>query len=313
MNGLIGKSPEIRAVDVLIERIALTTSHVLITGEPGTGKERVARAIHAASARHDRPFVTMDCHTAAGALLERHLFGGGVRPDPGLFSLAEGGTLLLDHVTALPLGSQEKLGRTIEDGQVWPVGGTAPIVVDVRIMMATSADLRREVRHGRFSERLFYRIDAARVEVSPLRRRPADIPLLAEHFVREINATLATSCRGLAADALAVLARHRWPGNVRELRDVVERAVVGMERGHTLISETDVVSALRGHAVSALRGVARPAGGDAAGEGATLRQARRSFARQYIRDVLAEVANDEHEAARRLGVSVSVLRRTLDD
>ena len=300
----MGGSPEILALHVLIERIARATSHVLITGEPGTGKGHVARAIHAASARHDRPFVTLDGRTAAEVLLERHLFGGAVQPDPGLFLLAEGGTLFLDTITALPLGLQEKLGRAIEDGQVWPVGGTVPVAVNVRILAATTADLRREVLRGRFSERLLYRIDVASVVVPPLRERPADIPLLAEHFVREINATHETPCRGFSPDALAVLARHPWPGNVPELRDLVERAILRMERGHTLISETDVISALRG--------VPRPAGGDAAAEPATLRQACRSFARQYVRDVLAAAGNDEQAAALRLGIRVSVLRRALD-
>jgi transcriptional regulator with PAS, ATPase and Fis domain len=228
----IGESPEFRQLCHLIERVALSDATVLITGETGAGKERVAKLIHARSARRLRPFVLVDCGALQETLLETELFGhergaftGAERAKPGLFEVAEGGTIFLDEIGEISPATQVKLLRVLDTSVFRHVGGTREIHVDVRVLAATNRDLRAMVRQGCFREDLFYRISTLTVEVPPLRNRGDDIELLAKHFVGTSNQRFGSS-KWVSAAALRSLRGHSWPGNVRELLHAVEAAMV---------------------------------------------------------------------------------------
>jgi DNA-binding NtrC family response regulator len=206
---------------------------VLIRGETGTGKEVIARLIHGASGRRTGPFVAVNMAAIPDGLAEVVLFGhaagafGGVQGARiGRVVAADGGTLFLDEIGEMPKRLQAKLLRALQDGEVTPVGGGSPIPVDVRVVAATHIDLDERVADGRFRGDLYYRLDVVPIEIPPLRARREDIPALAEHFRREVNAREGRSVPGFALDVMQRLARYDWPGNVRELENLVERAVV---------------------------------------------------------------------------------------
>ncbi len=230
-DGIIGKSAAMRAVYQLVDKVAPTRTTVLITGESGTGKELVARAIHAQS-RKTGPFVPVNCGAIPANLIESELFGHlkGAFTDakeakPGVFGAANGGTLFLDEIGELPLTSQVSLLRAIQEKRVRPVGATKDVEVDVRIIAATNRDLAADVKAGRFREDLFYRLDVVRIHVPPLRARPEDVPLLAQHFIVRTCAQLGRSPMRLTAEARQRLDAYAFPGNVRELENLIERAV----------------------------------------------------------------------------------------
>jgi two-component system response regulator AtoC len=232
-GGMTARSPGMRAVFDLIQRVAAYKTTVLITGESGTGKEMVARAIHAAGSRKDKPLVSVNCAALPEHLLESELFGhvrgaftDAVRDHRGLFDEADGGTLFLDEIGDMPASLQVKLLRVLQDEEVRPVGATAARKVDVRVLAATAKDLSQEVEAGRFREDLFYRINVLCVNIAPLRERPEDIPLLVSHFVEKFNKRLKLSVEGLSPSAMAACLAYRWPGNVRELENAIERAMV---------------------------------------------------------------------------------------
>jgi DNA-binding NtrC family response regulator len=301
---LVGESAVMVAVREHIARCAVTPSNVLITGESGVGKELTAEAIHAASGRCHGPFVAVNCGAIPETLIESQLFGhvrgaftSALQANPGLFAAANHGTLFLDEIGELPFVLQVKLLRVIEDRQVWPVGATRPVPVDVRIVASTNRDLAREVEAGRFREDLFYRLNVVQITLPPLRERRGDIPLLAEHLLQRLNAKLGTTFLDVEAGALRVLARQSWKGNVRELENVLERAMV-LGDGPQLTLQ-DLAPAL-GAAVAppSVHG---------------LREALRQFERQYVRDVLAQAGFDKREAARILEISLASLYRKLSD
>jgi DNA-binding NtrC family response regulator len=218
----------------LVDKVAPTAATVLILGETGSGKEVVARRIHALSARAARPFVTVECAALQEDLLQSEIFGhergaytGAVRAKAGLFEVADGGTLFLDEIGEVNLSTQVKLLRALETSTFRHVGGTDEIHVDVRVIAATNRDLGKLVGDGRFREDLLYRLDAFRLEVPPLRERRADIGLLFDHFLRKLDRT--PGGRALTAEARTALERHDWPGNVRELRHAVEHALIVCE------------------------------------------------------------------------------------
>ncbi len=232
---LTGDSTAARGVMSLIEKVAPTNSTVLIRGESGAGKEVVARAIHRLSARHDRPFVVLDCAATESNLALSELFGhergaytGATGRKHGLFELADSGTILVDEIGDAPLALQTSLLRVIETGAFYRVGGERPVHVDVRVFAATHRDLPELVREGRFREDLFYRLDVFTIEVPPLRERTGDIPALAEHFLKRLCPRRAPT---VAAQAMSALMSYHWPGNVRELRNVIERAVILAQDG----------------------------------------------------------------------------------
>jgi transcriptional regulator with GAF, ATPase, and Fis domain len=238
-NGdLIGDSPALRKVLQQIELVAPTDATVLITGESGSGKELVARAIHDRSPRRDRPMVNVNCGAIPEALFESEFFGpvrgaftGAMRDKPGRFELADGGTLFLDEIGEVPLPMQAKLLRVLQEQEVERVGATQPRKVNVRIIAATNRDLRAEVEAGRFRQDLFYRLSVFPIENPPLRERREDIPRLAEHFVRTAAQRLHRRPPKFTVAAARQLAAHDWPGNVRELQNTVERAVILAQSG----------------------------------------------------------------------------------
>lgn len=230
---LIGRNPRMQRVYNLIRTVAPATSTVLITGESGTGKERVASAIHRRSPRRAAPFIRVNCSAFAEGVLESELFGhehgaftGAVRSRPGVFRRADGGTLFLDEIGDLPLATQVKLLRVIQEREVQPVGSDTPVPVDVRLVAATNHDLAAEAKAGNFREDLYFRLNVIPVHLPALRERPDDIPVLAEHFLAKFAAGCMKKVNGFTDKALAGMERYGWPGNVRELENAVERAVV---------------------------------------------------------------------------------------
>lgn len=231
--GIIGQSTAIAEVYSVIDRVADSPTTVLVTGESGTGKELVARALHDSSSRRERPFIKVNCAAIPRELIESEFFGhergaftGAVASKPGRFELASGGTLFLDEIGSIPLETQVKLLRALQEGEFERVGGIRTLKVDVRLVAATNADLKRQTEEGHFREDLFYRLNVVTVRLPALRERVGDIPLLVDHFVMKYNQRLGKSLLGLSAEALAILTAYTWPGNVRELENVLERAVL---------------------------------------------------------------------------------------
>jgi len=231
--GIIGRSPRMKQVFDLIIQAAPSRSTILITGESGTGKELVARAIHSNSARADRAFVTVNSGNLPSDLLESTLFGhvkgaftGAVYPKKGLCDLADKGSIFFDEIGNIPLETQAKLLRVMQEREFMRLGGLETIKVDVRIVAATNCDLREMVEDGRFREDLFYRLHVINIFLPPLRERKDDIPLLAQHFLAKYSEENQKPGIELTADALDLMTDYDWPGNVRELENVIERAVV---------------------------------------------------------------------------------------
>ncbi|HET7631509.1 MAG TPA: sigma-54 dependent transcriptional regulator [Gemmatimonadaceae bacterium] len=230
---IVGTSRAIREVIETIAKVAATPARVLITGENGTGKELVARAIHRQSPRGARPFVEVNCAAIPAELIESELFGhlkgsftGAVADRAGKFEQADGGTLFLDEIGDMSLAAQAKVLRVLEDGAVTRLGGARPVSVDVRVLAATNKNLEQEIAEGRFREDLFYRLHVVPIRVPPLRDRREDIPLLVKHFVATLTAREGVLPREFSADAVARLAELDWPGNVRELHNTIERLLI---------------------------------------------------------------------------------------
>ena len=232
-TGLFGEAEAIREVLVKVEQIAPVSSTVLIEGESGTGKELVARAIHRLSPRRNRPFIAVNVGALPETLLESELFGhekgaftGAAERRIGRFELADTGTLFLDEIGELPLGTQVKLLRVLEDREVTRVGGTQPMTVNVRVIAATNRRLRDAVEDGSFRADLYYRLNVLSMYLPPLRERPEDVPLLVRRFIAEFSAQHDRPFHGISSEAMQILIEYPWPGNVRELRNLVESMVV---------------------------------------------------------------------------------------
>jgi len=230
---MVGSSPALNEVRQLIAKVGPTSARVLITGENGTGKELVARALHESSPRRDRPFVEVNCAAIPSELIESELFGhmkgsftGAVADRAGKFEQADGGTLFLDEVGDMSLAAQAKLLRVLQEGVVTRIGGSKSIQVDVRVLAATNKDLDEEIEQGRFREDLLYRLNVVPIEVPSLRERQEDIPELVTHFVQQLSAGGGVAAKRFSADAIRKLQGRSWPGNVRELRNAVERALI---------------------------------------------------------------------------------------
>lgn len=231
-GALLGASAAMQEVFRLIERVGPTEASVLLTGESGSGKELAARSIHECSARREGPFVAINCGAIPAGLIEAELFGyekggftGAVRAHPGVFERAQGGTLLLDEVTEMPLDMQTRLLRVLETQKFYRVGASAEFVCDVRVIAATNRCPLQAVQNGRLREDLLYRLAVFPVALPPLRSRGEDVQLLAEHFLADLNVQGRTQKR-LSALARMTLKQHTWPGNVRELKNCVERAYI---------------------------------------------------------------------------------------
>lgn len=232
LENMVGKSEPIEKVKEMIRRVAILPSTIAIHGESGTGKELVARGIHQLSDRSNKPFVAINCGGIPENLLESELFGhkkgaftGAIEDKEGLFVMADGGTLFLDEIGEMPASLQVKLLRVLDNHVVMPVGGTAEIKVDVRLVSATNRNLEEMTKSGEFREDLYYRLNVIPITVPAVRERPDDIPLLARHFVEEHSLRLLQHSLEIDDEALDALRAFRWPGNVRELGNVLERAV----------------------------------------------------------------------------------------
>jgi len=234
VGAIIGESPQMREIAELLRTLAASRANtVLLLGESGTGKGLLANALHKASERKDKPFLTITCTAIPETLLESELFGHerGAFTDaktakPGLFEVADGGTVFLDEIGDMPLGLQAKLLSVLEDKRFKRLGGVADIEVDIRVVAATNADLDEQVRQGAFRLDLFYRLNTFPIRIPPLRERVEDIPMLATFFLDRFNREFNKSITGIDPDAMRVLQAHAWPGNVRELRNALERAMI---------------------------------------------------------------------------------------
>lgn len=231
-DGLIGRSPVIRHVGSLIERVARTDATVLLRGESGTGKEVVARVIHRMSIREKRPFIAVHCGALSEGVIESELFGhergaftGAVRQHQGRFEQANGGTLFLDEIGDIGLATQVKLLRVLQERVFERVGGEKPITVDVRLLASTNQDLEMKIEEGSFRQDLYYRLNVVPIWLPPLRERPEDIPPLVEHFLVKYQLRVERMCT-LSKEALGALITYPWPGNVRELENVLHRTLI---------------------------------------------------------------------------------------
>ena len=230
---MVGESPALLAVRELIDKVGPTSARVLITGENGTGKELVARALHESSPRRDRAFVEVNCAAIPSELIESELFGhmkgsftGAFADRAGKFEQADGGTLFLDEVGDMSLSAQAKLLRVLQEGVVTRIGGSKSIQVDVRVLAATNKELESEIVEGRFREDLLYRLNVVPIEVPALRERLEDVPALVAHFAGQLAAGAGVPGKTFADEAIARLRSRSWPGNIRELRNAVERALI---------------------------------------------------------------------------------------
>jgi two-component system nitrogen regulation response regulator NtrX len=248
---IIGHSQGIRTILGTIRKVGPTQARILITGENGTGKELVARAIHRNSPRADGPFIEVNCAAIPHELIESELFGhekgaftGAIERRIGKFELADGGTIFLDEIGDMSLSAQAKVLRVLEEGRLQRIGGSKTIDIDARVLAATNKDLLKEVRQNRFRDDLYYRLNVVPLHLPPLRERCEDIPLLVDHFLREACAQNNVGQKTIAPDALAEFRRYHWPGNIRELRNAVERVVI-LSSGET-IGKRDVEDVITG-------------------------------------------------------------------
>lgn len=299
---IIGSSPAMRRVLEIVRKVAPTRSTVLLTGESGTGKELIARAIHEQGANPQARFLAVNCAAIPPDLLENQLFGhrkgaftGADRDQPGVFVHAGAGTVFLDEIGELSLGTQAKLLRAIEQKEVLPIGANEPIRVEARVVAATNKDLTREVEQGRFREDLYYRLNVVRISLPPLRERREDIPDLVEFFLARHARELGKRITGLTHEAMRLLLACRWRGNVRELDNALQRACI-LGDG-PLLGPADLPPDLV------------PVEGDPALVD-DLGEAVRRFERQHLERILRQTP-DKREAARRLGMGLSSLYRKI--
>ena len=306
---IIGRSDQLKRMLGFIETVAPTEATVLITGESGTGKELVARALHTASARADKPLVTVNCAALTETLLESELFGhekgaftGADRRREGRFVQANGGTLFLDEIGEMPLQLQAKLLRALQQGEIQRVGSDIPITVDVRVIAATNRNLLREAQEKRFREDLFFRLNVISIEVPALRQRGDDIPLLAAYFLQRFAERNRKSIKGFSPQALDSMRRYRWPGNVRELENAVERAVIlccgdlvtPAELPDTVAQAPEPEEAPETAEAISLAGMALE-----------------DVERLAIEDTMRQTGDNKSEAARRLGITRATLHNKL--
>jgi two-component system response regulator PilR (NtrC family) len=317
-SNIVGGSSAMMSVFELIETIAPTGSTVLITGESGTGKELVARAIHARSARSDRPFVAVNCGALPDTLLESELFGhmrgaftGADTNKKGLLEVAEKGTIFLDEIGEMSAMTQVKLLRVLQERKFRRLGGTEEVEANIRIIAATNRDLSKMVTAGDFREDLFYRINVIPVKLPPLRERQDDVQALAEHFVEKYAAQMKKDLHGISGAAMALLRNYSWPGNVRELENAIERAVA-LERTPAVLPDSlpEAVRAASGVSTAAAA-AAQPADDLALNGGFDLEQHVQGIEREYIMEALRRSNGVKKNAAELLGLSFRQFRYLL--
>ena len=300
---LVSRSPLMKKVFEVLPAIAASPSTVLILGETGTGKELMARTIHDLSLRRKGPFIAVNCGALPDTLLESELFGykagaftGATKDKPGRFSLANGGTILLDEIGDVSPALQMRLLRVLQERTYEPLGGTRSEPVDARVIVATNKDLAEQTRRGAFREDLYYRVNVVRVELPPLRRRKEDIPLLVDQFINRFNRLQRKQIEGIDTEALALLMAHAWPGNVRELENVIERSFILCREG--LIGIEHLPEEMT-------------ACGRIAGEDTGVRSAHNLLDTQIIYGALERNNFNRQAAAKELGIHKSTLFRMM--
>jgi two-component system response regulator HydG len=305
---IVGSSPPIKRLLELIALVAPSEATVLISGESGTGKGMVARAIHAHSARAGKLLVQVNCAAIPESLIESELFGhekgaftGADRQRRGRFALADGGTIFLDEIGELPAPMQAKLLRVLQEGDIQRVGSDVTLPVDVRVLAATNRDLEKMIGDGAFREDLYYRLNVMAIEVPPLRERVEDIPALVQHFSNRLAKKNHKMVKGVTPQAMDLLLKHPWPGNIRELENAIERAVILVPGEY--ISERELPPTIQRMAEDCGNHSEKSPGQDWGSGDGTLKD----IEKQTILQVLEETGGNKSEAARRLGIT----RRTL--
>ena len=300
-EGMLGSSPAVRTVFESIRKVATTDAPVLILGESGTGKEMAARAIHQRSPRKNGPFVAINCSAIPETLLESELFGhekgsftGAHAQRKGRIETANGGTLFLDEIGEIPLPLQVKLLRFLQEQCIERVGGRQEIPIDVRVVAATNADLRKGMAGGTFREDLFYRLSVVQIVLPPLRDRESDIRLLAQFFLQRFAAQNNKSGLTFDAEALRALNRHVWPGNIRELENCVKRAVIMAEGKRLTAQDLELSAANSGPAIT------------------TLKDARENVEREMVQQALRKNSGKITAAANDLGISRPTLYELME-
>jgi DNA-binding NtrC family response regulator len=303
---MIGQSAAMQRVLAMVDRVASLPTRVLVTGESGTGKDLVARALHERGSRARAPFVPINCAAIPEALLESELFGhakgaftGAIENKEGLLRTAGEGTLFLDELGEMPLAVQAKLLRAIETGEIQPVGSTRRVPVGARIVAATNRDLKTESQAGRFREDLYFRMAVVEISVPPLRERREDVPLLANHFVQKYARELGRDVRGIAREALRLLVAHEWRGNIRELSNTIERAVI-------FAAQSEIEAADLPESFAGLRG-REPE------YPLELEAATREFERAHILRAIERCGGNKRMAAKTLGIGATSLYRKLGE
>src|SRR5256714_3988481 len=302
--GLVGNSPPMRKAMELVEKVAPSKASVVITGQSGTGKEMVARAIHQLSPRRDKPFIAINCSAIPSSLIESEMFGhergaftGADQRRLGAWELADGGTLFLDEVGEIPIELQAKFLRVLEEERLRRLGGKSEIMVDVRVISATNRDLKDEIKSGRFREDLYFRLNVFHINLAPLKERREDIPVLVQHFIDKFGKEGGKKLQGVSPPAMKLLCDYAWPGNIRELRNTLERAVI--LGGQGVIEPEHLPSELA-------------AGG---GESAYLKLPYglplREVEKEYILATLTRLANNKARTSQALAISEKTLYNKL--
>ena len=306
-GNIVGRSPAMREIFVTLERVAPSRATVLLAGESGVGKDMIARAIHHASPRRDKPFVKINCTALPENLMESELFGyekgaftGANLTKPGKFEQADTGTVFLDEIGDVPPAIQVKLLRILQEREFERLGSNKTRHIDVRVLAATNVDLREALEQGTFREDLYYRLNVMPISIPPLRERREDIPFLAEHFVEKLWKDVGSVASSISEEAIQKLMQYHWPGNVRELENVIERSLVLAPGPELTAADIRLDSAPRAHRVSSNSEYGIP-------EGMTLDE----YEQAIIRDALKHTNNNKSQAARMLGLTRNALRYRL--
>ncbi len=312
LDNIVGQSPPMHKLSQLIQKVGRTDANILVQGESGSGKELVARCIHASSPRVKRPFIPMDCASIPETLLESELFGyergaftGAVSSKPGVFEMANNGTLFFDEIGEMPLGIQSKLLRVLQERTFRRVGGTEMKKTDVRVVAATNRDLDTERKAGRFREDLYFRLGVITIQVPPLRERHGDIPLLAEHFARRFAEKSGIKFSRVSKSAVELLEHYHWPGNVRELQNVMERAITLSSAD--VMTPDDLPDTVRNRELISV---------DRISKGLDFKEAKdrciEAFEKQYLIGLLEDTSYNLSRVARMSGLNRRTIYRIMD-
>jgi two-component system response regulator PilR (NtrC family) len=306
-NHIIGESSAMKEVYRMVERVSQATSNVLVTGQSGTGKELVARAIHSNSDRSDNPFLAINCGAIPENLVESELFGhkkgaftGAESDKEGIFVAADGGSVFLDEVAEIPLNLQVNLLRVLQEREVKPVGSNKMVSFDSRIIAATNKHLVQEVEKGNFRDDLYYRLNVVEIPLPPLQQRQSDIPLLAHHFLQKYNKELKRNLKGIASEAMGAMMAYEWKGQVRELENVMERAVLLSDGDYLQLG--DLPASLRNSSPNE----------DFEMDSDKLDEAIQTFEKHHIQSVLKRTDGNKSEAARLMDIDPSTLYRKME-